>query len=660
MRERAARRRPRRCSPLLLLVLLVMAATICYTYLILLRLRRQPQGNQTAEADAAAAAARAADAKATAAIADAKARSAAEAAEAALTKDVEAFEQQHAEWVEGAANKHAAADDGVARAKRRRQAKAEQRALAAAETSGAAARPEEDQADGCSSDPAVGCMASPAVIIMSHDRADMLSRSLGLVCPMRMARHFAVYVSEDAGRAEIAAAAKAAACVRDVLRYRQPPKQRFQPAFAGSGYAKISRHFKAALQAVLGVPPTGRGHSHAVVLEDDLLLSPDTLLFFWSSAWLLQRDVTLWCVSAWNDQGYPHVATRSDAIGRTDYFPGLGWMVTGDTWNDELAPHWPEAATTGWDHWMRLSSTSRGRECLRPEVPRTRHASKRGTNVKDNRPFEAFGFAEHGVGSFGDLHHLLRPAYDDAVKALFAPPAHITAWREGSEFWSTPVPGQGKLQAGGGSFWSKSSGDAPAARQWLEALGAGTTTVVAYTRENYRSLATPLGLWKESPRGTHNGTILLRSAAGATLVLADRRKCPWLPPQHAFRAAHAWREVKAAPGASCAAACQGAGMRCQARELEWVMSCEALARHFPCEAGCGHQVGDELPAYVHDSALDTYQQCLVSDIAFSTCEAAFSKTTRLCRCVPEKGKSGLARLTANSSKPLVTTTTRQK
>jgi len=22
-------------------------------------------------------------------------------------------------------------------------------------------------------------------------------------------------------------------------------------------------------------------------------------------------------------------------------------MVTGDTWNDELAPHWPEAATTG-------------------------------------------------------------------------------------------------------------------------------------------------------------------------------------------------------------------------------------------------------------------------------------------------------------------------
>ena len=51
---------------------------------------------------------------------------------------------------------------------------------------------------------------------------------------------------------------------------------------------------------------------------------------------------------------------------------------------------------------MRPSSTSRGRECLRPEVPRTRHASKRGTNVKDNRPFEAFGFAEHGVGSFGD------------------------------------------------------------------------------------------------------------------------------------------------------------------------------------------------------------------------------------------------------------------
>ena len=52
-----------------------------------------------------------------------------------------------------------------------------------------------------------------------------------------------------------------------------------------------------------------------------------------------------------------------------------------------------------------------------------------------------------------------------------------------------------------------------------------------------------------------------------------------------------------------------------------------------CEAGCGHQVGPELPAYAESPSLDTHRQCLISDIAISKCEAKFGKTRRLCRCV---------------------------
>ena len=69
------------------------------------------------------------------------------------------------------------------------------------------------------------------------------------------------------------------------------------------------------------------------------------------------------------------------------------------------------------------------------------------------------------------------------------------------------------------------------------------------------------------------------------------------------------------------------------RELEWANTCEALGAAFACEAGCGHQVGSELPAYAHQASLDTHRQCLVSDIAFSKCEAKFAKTTRLCFCL---------------------------
>ena len=62
-------------------------------------------------------------------------------------------------------------------------------------------------------------------------------------------------------------------------------------------------------------------------------------------------------------------------------------------------------------------------------------------------------------------------------------------------------------------------------------------------------------------------------------------------------------------------------------------TCEALGAAFACEAGCGHQVGPELPAYAESPSLDAHRQCLISDIAISKCEAKFGKTRRLCRCV---------------------------
>ena len=83
-------------------------------------------------------------------------------------------------------------------------------------------------------------------------------------------------------------------------------------------------------------------------MEDDLLLSPDFLTLFVSAAWLLKADPSLWCVSAWNDQGFPHTTRDPSRLRRTDYFPGLGWMISAELWNSELRATWPEAPTTGW------------------------------------------------------------------------------------------------------------------------------------------------------------------------------------------------------------------------------------------------------------------------------------------------------------------------
>ena len=48
---------------------------------------------------------------------------------------------------------------------------------------------------------------------------------------------------------------------------------------------------------------------------------------------------------------------------RTSYFPGLGWMMRRQLW-EELSPKWPHQA---WDHWMRLPSTSQGSFLQAPE-----------------------------------------------------------------------------------------------------------------------------------------------------------------------------------------------------------------------------------------------------------------------------------------------------
>ena len=45
-------------------------------------------------------------------------------------------------------------------------------------------------------------------------------------------------------------------------------------------------------------------HTHVILLEEDLVVAPDFLTLFRSTAWLLNADDSLFCVSAWNDNGF--------------------------------------------------------------------------------------------------------------------------------------------------------------------------------------------------------------------------------------------------------------------------------------------------------------------------------------------------------------------
>ena len=106
-------------------------------------------------------------------------------------------------------------------------------------------------------------------------------------------------------------------------------------------------------------------------------MAPDFFEYFAATAPLLYQDSSLLCVSAFNDNGQAAYASDASALYRTDFFPGLGWLVTRRLW-EELGPKWPDAMGF-WDDWLREPPQRRGRACIRPEASRRRgpHARPR-------------------------------------------------------------------------------------------------------------------------------------------------------------------------------------------------------------------------------------------------------------------------------------------
>ncbi len=113
---------------------------------------------------------------------------------------------------------------------------------------------------------------------------------------------------------------------------------------------------------------------------DDLDISPDFFEYFAATYPILHNDPTLWCVSAWNDNGKSEVVENNaglysslplvdfcmfwlatvdflvifvgvkcchcvmcaELLYRTDFFPGLGWMLEKRVWS-VLESKWPAA-----------------------------------------------------------------------------------------------------------------------------------------------------------------------------------------------------------------------------------------------------------------------------------------------------------------------------
>lgn len=205
------------------------------------------------------------------------------------------------------------------------------------------------------------------------------------------------------------------------LKYIQQPDQsdillrgKAQKKF--KGYYKISRHYGWALNYTFNV----LRYDTVLIVEDDLDISPDFFEYFSALYPILRSDPSIYCVSAWNDNGKDGLVDNDPTkLYRSDFFPGLGWMFTKDLWL-EYQNKWPKAF---WDDWIREPDQRKNRACIRPELSRTKTFGKKGVSnglfyekhlkyIKLNEQFVPF--------TRMNLSYLIKENYDvDYLKQVY-------------------------------------------------------------------------------------------------------------------------------------------------------------------------------------------------------------------------------------------------
>ncbi|KAK8659654.1 hypothetical protein V6N13_029851 [Hibiscus sabdariffa] len=214
-----------------------------------------------------------------------------------------------------------------------------------------------------------------AVVIMACNRADYLERTVASVLKYQssVASKYPLFISQDGSDPNVKTKALS---YYNQLTYMQhidyDPVHTERPGEL-IAYYKIARHYKWALDELF----SKHNFDRVIILEDDMEIAPDFFDYFEAAAALLDKDNSIMAVSSWNDNGQKQFVHDPYALYRSDFFPGLGWMLTKSTWN-ELSPKWPKAY---WDDWLRLNDNHKGRQFLRPEICRTYNFGEHGSSM---------------------------------------------------------------------------------------------------------------------------------------------------------------------------------------------------------------------------------------------------------------------------------------
>ncbi|KAL5207642.1 hypothetical protein ABZP36_032077 [Zizania latifolia] len=213
-----------------------------------------------------------------------------------------------------------------------------------------------------------------AVVVMACNRPDYLQRTVESILKYQtsMASKFPLFISQDGTNGEVKKKALSYTQITYMQHVDLEPVRTERPGEL-TAYYKIANHYKWALDELF----IKHNFARVIILEDDMEIAPDFFDYFEAAANLLDNDKTIMAVSSWNDNGQKQFVYDPKALYRSDFFPGLGWMLTKSIWI-ELSPKWPKAY---WDDWVRLKEVHRDRQFIRPEVCRTYNFGEHGSSM---------------------------------------------------------------------------------------------------------------------------------------------------------------------------------------------------------------------------------------------------------------------------------------
>ncbi|XP_015775817.1 PREDICTED: protein O-linked-mannose beta-1,2-N-acetylglucosaminyltransferase 1-like [Acropora digitifera] len=173
--------------------------------------------------------------------------------------------------------------------------------------------------------------------------------------------------------------------------------------------ARIAQHYKKSLHDSFEEHPNA---NYLIILEEDLDVSADILSYFKQLLPVFENDESVYCISAWNDQGYNHLSNDPAMMYRVETMPGLGWVLSRKIFKNELEEKWPRPDQfIDWDIWTRGQEVRKSRECIIPDISRTFHFGGRGMNVGGN--MQAMYFEKHAINKQVHVEMAVDKMYKD-------------------------------------------------------------------------------------------------------------------------------------------------------------------------------------------------------------------------------------------------------